>query len=411
MRPVAITGLGLLTPLGVGAQASWENAVAGKSGIGPISQFDAAAFDTRIAGEVKGFDADALLGARFARTLDRFQQLGLVAGRMALEDAGLPSKLPDAIAERAGCYVGSGMGGIGTIEAAQERFRQKGRLGLMPYQLPAVLVNLLPGQLAIAHNLQGPNLSHVTACATGTHAIGEAARAIASGACDLVLAGGAEASITPLCVGGFGAMRALSTRNHAPQEASRPFDADRDGFVLGEGAGVLVLESLEAAERRGARIYALVRGYAATCDAGHITAPSGSGAERAMRQAMGDARLTERDIEHVNAHGSSTRANDAHEALCLQNVLGARAGQVPITAVKSMTGHLLGAAGSVETAFAALTLCRGVLLPTLNHHRPDEGRALDYVPHTSRQASVTSVLKNSFGFGGTNASLVLTRAS
>ncbi len=413
-RRVVITGIGLVTPLGIGIEENWGALTHGRSGIGPITLFDASSFATRFAGEVKGFDPTRWIDKREAKTFDRFIQFAVAAGHLAMEDAGLPQKLDGEAAERAGCYVGAGLGGVQTIEKTHSALLEKGpRHGFSPYFVPGIIVNLAPGQLSIRHNLRGPNMSHVSACSTGAHSIGEAARAIAVGACDVMLAGGTEATVMPLGVGGFNAMRALSTRNDEPQRASRPFEAGRDGFVIAEGAGILVIEDLEHARARGARIYAEIIGYGATCDAYHITspAPEGEGAQRCMKAALRDAGLAPSDIGYINAHGTSTKQNDANETRAVKAVFGDAAKKVMISSTKSMTGHLLGAAGGVETAYSALVIARGIVPPTINYEVPDPECDLDYVPNKAREARVDKVLSNSFGFGGTNASVILGRYS
>ncbi len=412
MRRVVVTGLGVLTPVGIGHQETWDALVAGRSGIGPITQFDASTFTTKIAGELKGFDVTRWLEKREARTMDRFCHLAIAAGQLAFEDAGLPQKLDGELAEGAGCYVGAGLGGLATLQSTWSTYLEKGaRHGFSPYFIPQVIVNLAPGHLSIRHNLRGPNISHVSACSTGAHAIGEAARAISVGASDFILAGGVEAAITAMGVGGFNAMRALSTRNDEPTRASRPFDGDRDGFVMGEGAGVMVLEELEHARRRGARIYAEVKGYGASADAHHITAPApeGEGAQRCMRAALASAKLPPEAIGYINAHGTSTKYNDANETKAVKAVFGDYARRLPISSTKSMTGHLLGAAGGVEAAISALVIAHGVVPPTINLENADPDCDLDYVPHQARDLRVDAVLSNSFGFGGTNATLILAR--
>jgi 3-oxoacyl-[acyl-carrier-protein] synthase II len=412
MRRVVITGIGLVTPLGVGIEENWTALLAGKSGAGPITQFDASAFATKFACEVKGFDPTRWIDKRDVKNLDRFLHFAIAAGYMALEDAGLPLKLEGEAAERAGCYVGAGLGGVATIERTHDTLREKGpRHGFSPYFVPSIIVNLGPGQLSIRHNLRGPNMSHVSACSTGAHSIGEAARVVQFGTCDIMLAGGTESTITPLGVGGFNAMRALSTHNQAPERASRPFDAGRDGFVIAEGAGIVVLEELSHARRRGARIYGELAGYGATADAHHITspAPDGEGAQRCMRAALRDAKLPPSAIGYINAHGTSTKYNDATETKAVKAVFGDHARKLAMSSTKSMTGHLLGAAGGVETAYAALALQRNVFPPTINYQTPDPECDLDYVPNRPREARVDAVLSNSFGFGGTNATLILTR--
>jgi 3-oxoacyl-[acyl-carrier-protein] synthase II len=363
VRRVVITGIGLVTPLGIGIEENWDALVHGRSGIGPISLFDATAFATRFAGEVKGFEPTRWIDKREAKTFDRFIQLAVVAGRLAMEDSGLPLRLEGELAERTGCYVGAGLGGVQTIERTHSALLEKGpRHGFSPYFVPGIIVNLAPGQLSIRHHLLGPNLSHVSACSTGAHSIGEAMRTIQHGTCDVMMAGGTEATVQPLGVGGFNAMRALSTRNDEPTRASRPFEAGRDGFVIAEGAGILILEELEHARRRGARIHAELVGYGLSSDAHHITAPApeGEGAQRCMRQALRDARLGPEAIGYINAHGTSTKQNDLNETHAVKRVFGEHAKRLPMSSTKSMTGHLLGAAGGVETAYAALSLVRGV---------------------------------------------------
>jgi 3-oxoacyl-[acyl-carrier-protein] synthase II len=412
VRRVAITGIGLVTPLGIGTELTWRALCEGKSGIGPITQFDAAAFPTRIAGEVRGFDGAQWMEPRDARVLDRFLQLAIAAGRLALEDAGLPQRFEGEVAERAGCYLGTGMGGLWTIENNFLATREKDpRHGFMPYLIPSVLPNMAAAQVSMRHNLRGPNVAHVSACASGAHALGEAMRAIRADVCDVVVAGGAEATVCPLCVGGFASMKALSSRNDAPARASRPFDADRDGFVIGEGAGVLVLEELERALGRGARVHATLDGYGATAEAFHVTAPepSGEGAARCMRLALADAGARPEEMGYLNAHGTSTRQNDAVETTAIKAAFGDLARRIPVSSTKSMTGHLLGAAGAVEAAFCALAVERGVAPPTINQDKPDPACDLDYVPNQARELPLRAALSNSFGFGGTNASLVLRR--
>ena len=414
MQRVVITGIGLVTPLGIGVEENWRALVAGTSGIGPITQFDAGAFATRIAGEVKGFDGTRWIEKREVRSLDRFLQFAIAAGHLAMEDSGLPMRLDGEAAERAGCYVGAGLGGVSTIEKTHSLYLEKGpRHGFSPYFVTSIIVNLAPGQLSIRHNLKGPNLSHVSACSTGAHSIGEAMRVIQTGLCDVMVAGGCEATVSPLGLGGFNAMRAMSTRNDTPTKASRPFDKDRDGFVIAEGAGIVVLEELEHARRRGARIYAELLGYGATADAYHITSPSpdGDGAQRCMRMALRDARLAPDQIGYINAHGTSTKINDASETRAVKGVFGPHASKVAMSSTKSMTGHLLGAAGGIETAYATLTVQRGILPPTINRDTPDPECDLDVVPNHAREQRVDRALSNSFGFGGTNASLIVGRIS
>jgi 3-oxoacyl-[acyl-carrier-protein] synthase II len=411
MGDVVVTGIGLVTPLGIGIEANWSALTEGRSGIGPITLFDCSRLATRFAGEVHNFDAGQWLGRRDAKHLDRFLQLSLVAAELAIADAGF-SRFTDEDAERVGCYVGSGFGGLSMIERAYAGVIEKGpRYGISPYALPGMLVNLAPGQISIRYNIRGPTLSHVSACSTGAHSIGEAMRVIQRGECDVMICGGAEAVITTLAIGAFNAMRALSTRNEQPDKASRPFERDRDGFVIGEGAGVLVLEDEVHARARGGRIHAHMLGYGTSCDAFHPTAPppNGEGAQRAMRAALRDARLSPDDIGYVNAHGTATKLNDVIETLAIKRVFSDHARRLAVSSTKSMTGHLLGAAGGVECAFSALALERGVIPPTINLDAPDPECDLDYVPNVARQQIVEHALSNSFGFGGTNVCLVLGR--
>jgi 3-oxoacyl-[acyl-carrier-protein] synthase II len=409
-RRVAITGIGLVTPLGVGLQPTWEALTAGTSGAGPITQFDPTGFATTFACEVKGFDPATRLDKRLSKTLDRFLQMGLVAALEAAEDAGL--EFGEQEAERVGVYVGSGIGGLQSIERAHESLLERGpRRALSPYFIPSILINLAAGQISILLGARGPSVAHVSACTSSAHSIGEALRVIQRGDADVMLAGGSEASVTSLAIGGFNAMRALSTRNDEPTRASRPFDAGRDGFVVGEGAGVLVLEEAQRATRRRARIYAELAGYGANSDAHHITAPSpdGVGARRCMALALRDGGVSPEAVGHINAHGTSTRFNDPIETRAIKDLFGAHAAALAICSTKSMTGHLLGAAGGVETAFSALAVFHGLLPPTINYEVPDPECDLDYTPNVAREVVVEAALSNSFGFGGTNASLLLRR--
>lgn len=408
-RRVAVTGVGLVTPLGVGTQETWSALIGGHSGIGPITRFDASAFSARIAGEVKGFDPTRWMTGREARTVmaDPFVQYAVAAGDMAIADAGLT--IEGDLAERTGCFVGSGMGGLTTVEATLRELMAKGpRHGISPFFVPQLIINLAAGQLSIRLGAKGPNYSQVSACASGAHAIGDAFRLIQHDEADVMVCGGTEAVITPLAVGGFAAMRALSTRNAEPTCACRPFDRDRDGFVMAEGAGLLVLENWDHAQRRGARILAELEGYGATADAHHATAPApeGEGAQRCMRLALRDAHLNPSDIDYVNAHGTSTKMNDALETLAVKRVFGDHAPKLMMSSTKSMTGHLLGAAGGVEAAFTVLALSRSVVPPTINYTTVDPECDLDYVPNASRQVRLCHAISNSFGFGGTNACLV-----
>jgi 3-oxoacyl-[acyl-carrier-protein] synthase II len=406
-RRVVVTGIGLVTPLGVGTESTWQAALAGKSGIGPITHFDAKDLPTRIAGEVKGFDAEQFMDKKEVRRNDPFIHYALAAADLALRDAGLPTT---GLGERVGVIVGSGMGGLGTLEETHKTLVERGHRKVSPFFIPSIIVNLAGGQISIRTGAGGPNWAPVSACATGNHAIGESLRCIQHGDADIVICGGAEATITPLGIVGFVASRALSERNDAPEKASRPFDKDRDGFVAGEGSGLLILEELEHAKARGARIYCEVVGYAATADAFHITQPSGDGAIRAMRRCLQDAGLAPEKVGYVNAHGTSTPVGDIAETKAIKEVFGAHAKNgLLISATKSMTGHLLGAAGGVEAAFTALALYHGAVPPTINLDNPDPECDLDYVPNKAREVRLEAAISNSFGFGGTNAVIALAR--
>jgi 3-oxoacyl-[acyl-carrier-protein] synthase II len=409
---VVVTGLGLITPLGNSVEENWAALLAGRSGVGPISRFDTADFATKIAGEVRGFDPTKWIEPRDAKHMDPFVQYGIAATEQALADSGLA--ITDENAERVGVFIGSGLSGVTTIEQTHRDLLAKGpRRGFSPYFVPKIITNITPGHVSIRTGARGPNLSHVSACSTGAHGIGEAMRTIRHGYADAMIAGGCEATITPLGVGGFNAMRALSTRNAEPARASRPFDAGRDGFVIAEGAGILLLEELEHARRRGARIYAELAGYAATADAYHITSPpdDGAGAAACMRAAIRDARIDAARIGYVNAHGTSTKQGDIAETRAVHAVFGEHARKLAISSTKSMTGHMLGAAGGAEAAYAILALARSVLPPTINLDEPDPACDLDYVPHRARESRVEAALSNSFGFGGTNSTLLFTRFS
>lgn len=404
-----------MTPLGIGLEDNWRRLRAGESGIGPITRFDASDYATTIAGEVRDWDPSPWMPKKEVRRSDLFIQYAIAAGDMAMEMAGLREKTPDP--ERAGCYVGSGMGGLTTIEETLEKVMAKGpRLGVSPYFTPSTIINLAPGQLSIRYNLKGPNMSMVSACSTGAHSIGEAARLIERGDMDIMVAGGTESTVTRLGVGGFCASRALSSRNDEPTKASRPFTASRDGFVLSEGAAILVLESYEHAQARGANIIAELVGYAANSDAHHITAPApnGEGGARCMNLALKDAGISAEQIGYINAHATSTDA-DILETAAIRTVFGAHAdrdkeGGLAVSSTKSMHGHLLGATGSLEAAITAVALRDGILPPTINLDDPDPQCDLDYVPHTAREADIEYAMSNSFGFGGTNASVVLRKA-
>ncbi|MBK9070379.1 MAG: beta-ketoacyl-ACP synthase II [Myxococcales bacterium] len=412
MERVVITGIGLVTPLGPTAESTWEALLQAKTVAAPITAFDASAFATKFACEVRGWDATPWFSSRDLKHVDRVAQFGVAAAMMALADAGLTLPLAEAEADRWATYIGSGMGGIITIEHTMATYAAKGpRYGISPYFVTDIISNIIPGMVSLRGNLRGANMSHVSACATGGHAIGEAMRAIRHGYVDGAVAGGAEATISPLGIGGFSSLRAMSTRNDEPATACRPFDRDRDGFVMGEGGAVVVLEGLTKAKRRGARILAEVVGYGASADAHHITAPSpdGQGAARAMRMALADAKWSPDRIDYVNAHGTSTPLNDAAETAAMHHVFGAHARRLSVSSTKSMTGHMLGAAGAAEAAFCALALARGVVPPTANYATPDPACDLDYVPNEPRQVQVRGAMTNAIGFGGTNAVLALAK--
>ncbi len=405
-RRVVVTGMGAVTPLGIGVDETWGGMLEGKSGVGPITQFDPADFNTKIAGEVKGFDPALYIEAKEIKKMDRFIHLSIAASKMALEQSGL--KITDANSERIGVMVGSGMGGLIAIEKYHAIVLEKGPRKITPFFIPMLIVNLASGQISIILGAKGPNSAVVTACATGTHNIGDAFKVIQRGDADAMIAGGTEACITRMGIGGFNAMKALSTRNDEPERASRPFDADRDGFVMGEGAGVMVLEDLEHAKARGADILAELAGYGLSGDAYHLTAPApnGEGAARCIRMAMNDAGVSPEDINYINAHGTSTKFNDEFETMAIKSVMGERAYKIPVSSTKSMTGHLLGAAGGVEAIVAVKTILEGKIPPTINLDTPDPECDLDYVPNEAREVSVNAALSNSFGFGGTNGCLL-----
>ena len=405
-RRVVVTGVGLVSPLGIGTRETWEGLVAGRSGAGPITRFDAADFTSRIACEVKDFDPLDYADRRDARKMDRFIQYALAASLFAVEDAGLETPVGDP--DRTGVVISSGIGGFETIEREHRKLLEQGPRRISPFFVPAMVVNLAAGWVSIRLGAKGPNSAMATACSAGAHAVGEAFRLIRYGHADVMVAGGAEATITPMCIGGFASMKALSTRNDDPQRASRPFDRDRDGFVVGEGAGVLILEEREQALARGATPYAEVIGYGMSGDAFHITAPAedGNGAVRAMEAALGEAGASPEDVDAVNAHGTSTPLNDRIETAAIRRVFGDHADRLAVSSTKSMTGHLLGGAGGLEAGISCLTLRHQVLPPTINYQTPDPDCDLDIVPNTARPATVSSVLSNSFGFGGTNVSLL-----
>ena len=405
-RRVVVTGVGMITPLGIGVEQSWNGLLAGRSGIGKITQFDAANFPTRIAGEVAGFNPEDYIEPKEIKKMDRFIHFALAAAQMAMNDSGL--KITDENAERAGVIVGSGIGGLRSIEHYHSVLLEKGPRRITPFFIPMLVVNLASGQISIRFGAKGPNSAVVTACATGSHAIGDAFKIIQRGDADAMIAGGTEAVITPLGIGGFNAMKALSTRNDEPEKASRPFDMDRDGFIMGEGAGIMILESLETALERGAGIYAEIAGYGMAADAYHITAPSpnGEGAARCMKMALKDAGVDPSVVNYINAHGTSTKAGDEIETYAIKTVFGEYAYKIPVSSTKSMTGHLLGAAGGVESVISILSIKDDIIPPTINLDTPDPECDLDYVPKQARRTTVNYALSNSFGFGGTNACLL-----
>lgn len=407
-RRVAVTGLGLVTPLGTGVEKSWSALVRGESGVRRITRFDPSLFDCRIAAEVKDFDPADFIDAKEIKKMDTFIHYALAASQMAVDDARLAFGAGEA--DRVGVHVGAGIGGLQAIEKYHEVYRTRGPGRISPFFIPMVIINLVSGQISIRFGAKGPNSCAVTACSTGTHSIGDAARLIQYGEADVMIAGGTEATITPLAIGGFAAMKALSRRNDDPPRASRPFDTERDGFVMGEGAGIMILEEWGRAVRRGAKIYAEVTGYGATADAFHITAPpdDGEGAVRCMRRAISDARIQANQVGYVNAHATSTFA-DSIEIHAIKEVFGDHARKLAVGGTKSMTGHLLGAAGGVEAVFSVLAIDRGVLPPTINQERPDPACDLDTIPNAAREARIDYALSNSFGFGGTNACLIFRR--
>lgn len=410
-RRVVVTGMGAVTPLGIGVGETWNAMLDGKSGIGPITHFDASEFATKIAGEVKGFEPGDYIEAKEIKKMDRFIHLAIAASKMAMDQSGLV--VDERNADRVGVLVSAGMGGLPAIEKYHTVLAERGPRKITPFFIPMLIINLASGQISIMFGAKGPNTSVVTACATGSHSIGDAAKLIARGAADAMIAGGTESVITPLGIGGFNAMKALSTRNDEPERASRPFDAERDGFVMGEGSGVMVLEELEGAKARGANILAEVVGYGLTGDAYHITspAPNGEGAARCIKMALDDAGMKPGELDYINAHGTSTKFNDEFETMAIKSVLGDYAYKLPVSSTKSMTGHLLGAAGGVEAVVAVLSILNGKVPPTINYENPDPECDLDYVPNEARDAKVDAALSNSFGFGGTNACLVFKRYS
>jgi 3-oxoacyl-[acyl-carrier-protein] synthase II len=405
-RRVIVTGLGMVTPLGSGVDKNWEAASSGTSGIGPITKFDASDFQSQIAGEVTDFKSEDFMDKQQIRRFDIFIHYAMASARMALEDAGL--KINASNCNRVGCVTGSGLGGLTMLEHYHKVLLEKGPRRISPFFIPGMIANMAPGQIAIEFGAKGPNLSIETACAASCHAVGESFRLIREGIADAMIAGGAEAVVTPLALGGFCSMRALSTRNEEPEKSSRPFELDRDGFVIGEGAGILVLEEMDQALERGAPVYAEVAGYGMSADAYHISAPDpeGVGAVNCMKMALADAGLKHEKLDYINAHGTSTKLNDLSENKAIKTVFGEHAYRLAISSTKSMTGHLLGGAGGVEAIFSVLTIKHGLIPPTINYETPDPECDLDYVPNVARQAKVKTAMSNSFGFGGTNACLI-----
>jgi len=408
-KRVVVTGVGLVTPLGTGTDKSWDNLIAGKSGIARISHFDAeaAGMACTIAGEVNDFDVNAFINKKDARKMDRFIHFGVAAADLALKQSGL--EITDENAKRVGVVIGSGIGGMPAIERTMRAYEKGGARKISPFFIPMTIINMVSGWVSMLTGAKGPNTATVTACATGTHAIGDAFEIIARGDADAMIAGGAEACVCELAVGGFAAARALSTRNDSPETASRPWDKDRDGFVMGEGAGVLVLESLESAQKRGAEILAEVVGYGMSGDAYHMTspAPEGEGGGRCMKAALDGAKINPDEVDYINAHGTSTPTGDLCETQGIKNTFGAHASKLMVSSSKSMTGHLLGAAGGIEAAFSVLAVHNGIVPPTINLENPSEGCDLDYVPNTAREVNIDVAISNSFGFGGTNASVIV----
>jgi 3-oxoacyl-[acyl-carrier-protein] synthase II len=408
-RRVVVTGMGLVSPVGIGIEENWSNLISGKSGIGPITRFDSSAFTTRIAGEVKNFHPEEFISKKELRKMDPFLQFGLGAAHYAMQDANF--KIEPEISSRVGVVMGCGLGGLLTIEESHKQMLESGPKKVSPFFIPMIISNMAPGLISIYHGAKGPNLSLQTACAAGTHAIGQAYHLIRNGSSDAMITGGVESTVTTLAIAGFNAMRALSTRNDDPEHASRPFDKERDGFILSEGSGVLILEHLEFARARGARIYAEIIGFGVSGDAYHMAAPApdGEGAARCMQMAIDDAGIKPSDVQYINAHGTSTDLNDKYETQAIKTVFGNHAYKMAISSTKSMTGHLLGAAGGVEAAYTTLTLYNQLMPPTINYQFPDPDCDLDYVPNVARKAHIEVALSNSFGFGGTNGTLVFRR--
>lgn len=408
-KRVVVTGVGAVTPLGLSIQESWENAKAGKSGIAKITRFDTTGFDVTFAGEVKGFNPDLYIDKKEQKKMDTFIHYSLASTKMALEMANL--QITEELGPRAGCIIGVGMGGLPGIEEQHNKYLERGPGRISPFFIPMVITNLAAGQVSIAHGLKGPNYSVTSACASGVHSIGEAVNYIRNGWMDVMVAGGAESTVCPMAIGGFASMRALSTRNEAPEKASRPWDKDRDGFVLAEGAAILILESLEHAEKRGANIICEVTGYGVSADAYHMTspAPEGAGGYAAMMMALQDSGLSASSIQYINAHGTSTPMGDGLESAAIKKLMGDHAKNVWVSSTKSMTGHALGAAGAIESALCVMAIKDQIAPPTINLENPSEDCDLDYVPNEARHGKIQNVMNNSFGFGGTNACLLLSK--
>ena len=406
VRRVVVTGLGMVTPLGTGVEKNWEAVCSGRSGIGPITKFDASLFSSRIAGEVKDFNSEDFMDKQQIRRFDIFIHYALASARMAMEDAGFSIKSSNS--HRVGCVTGSGLGGLQMLEHYHSILKEKGPRRVSPFFIPGIIANMAPGQIAIEFGARGPNLSVQTACAAGTHAIGESFRLIKGDFADAMITGGSEAVITPLALAGFCNMRALSTRNDEPEKASRPFELNRDGFIMSEGAGILVIEELEHALKRGADIYCEIVSYGLSGDAYHVSSPDpgGIGAKNCIKMAINRAGLRPEDVDYINAHGTSTKMNDLAENKAIESVFGDYARKLAISSTKSMTGHLLGGAGGIEAAYTCLTIKHGIIPPTINYENPDPECNLDYVPNKCRKAKVNIAMSNSFGFGGTNASLI-----